>query len=96
MAPLLLLLELQCIILSPIPEGKRREPKLGDISTIKLPKLYIKMKQIINAKPFLVSVRSGLGLESQVGTKFLQKVVVKFHSHVVKRKIKAGLSNFPR
>lgn len=54
------------------------------------------MKQIINAKPFLVSVRSGLGLESQVGTKFLQKVVVKFHSHVVKRKIKAGLSNFPR
>lgn len=64
MAPLLLWLELQCIILSPIPEGKKREPKLGDISTIKLPKLYITMKQIINTKLGFCEIRIRAGFTS--------------------------------
>lgn len=55
------------------------------------------MKKFINAKHFLVSVRSGLRLDySEVGIKFLQNVVVKFHSHLLMKKIKAGISNFPR
>lgn len=75
--------------------GKNLEPKSRGI--LSAPKLYIKMKQLINAKHFVVSVRSGLGLDySEAGTKFLQNVVMKFHSHLLMKKIKAGVRNFPR
>jgi len=77
--------------------GKNLEPKSGDICKISAPKLYSKMKQLINAKHFSVSVTSGLGLDySEAGTKFLQNVVVKSHSHLLMRKIKAGVSTFHR
>lgn len=55
------------------------------------------MKQNTNAKYFFVPVRSELGLDySEGGIKFPQNVVVKFHFHLLMRKIKEGLSNFPR
>lgn len=77
--------------------GKNLETKSADIYKVNAPKLYIKMKQPVNAKHFLISVRSELGLDySEVGTKFLQYVVVKFHSHLLMRKMKAEVSNFPR
>lgn len=97
MSPLLLSLSQSALFYHQFQWEKKLEPKSGDIYKVSAPKLYIKMKQLINAKHFLVSMRSGLGLDySEVGTKVLQNVVVKFHSHLLMREIKAGVSNFPR
>lgn len=80
----------KCIILSPIPLGGKKWTKImRQTYKVSVPKLCIKMKKLINANQFLVSVRSGLTMDySKGGTKLLQNTAVKFHSHLL-MKIKA-------